>query len=825
MATHCPKCKAENPDTQSFCGDCGTQLIPLKDIPAQTRTLVTPPQELSRGTTIAGRYEIIEQLGTGGMGSVYRVEDTKIHEDVAIKLIKPEIVADKKTIERFRNELKLARKIRHKNVCQMFDLGEAEGTHFITMEYVQGEDLKSFMRRAKQLSIPTVISIAKQICGGLEEAHKLGIVHRDLKPSNIMIDKDGNVHIMDFGIARSMKTEGITGTGVMIGTPEYMSPEQVESKEVDQLSDLYSLGVVLYEMVTGRVPFEAETPLAIAMKHKSEAPKNPKELNTQIPEDLCHVILKCLEKNREQRYQSAEELHSELSKIEKGIPTTEKIVPERKPTIRWKGLLLYSAVVVVLLSVILTGIFLLTGRQKALNSVAVLPLKTISDDPKQVIFADGMTEAIINELAKIRALLPISAQSVMQYKGSTKPMPVIARELNVDAIVEGTVLHAEQRVRITVRLIEGKKDRLLWSDVYESELRDVMGLQSEVARAIADEIKIAITPEEEVRLQSASIVNPEAYEAYLMGKNLLIDWHEERLRKAIDHFERACKIDPDFALGYAGLAEAYAWLGSGAVLPPEDIWPKARLAAEKALEIDEGLSEAHTILAWEKFQYEFEWHEAEKEFKHALELSPNNSTARNVYSFFLGSMEQFEEALTQIRLARKLDPLSLSIQHNEVEILSKAGHYDESQQLGRNLIDSHPEYPEGHHSLARSYSEQGMYEEAITLLHTAIKLFGDNDDYRISILGYLYGRLGRKAEARLMIDKLNEMTLEKKYVSPVHKAWVYIGLDEKDKAFELLEKGYETHASWMPYLKKDYFYDTIRSDPRFKALLKKMNLG
>jgi serine/threonine-protein kinase len=306
----CPKCDSDNAETATYCADCGTQLS-SKEIPV-TKTLEVPTEELTRGTIFASRYEIIEELGKGGMGKVYRVEDKKIKEEVALKLIKPEVASDKKTIERFSNELKMARKIAHRNVCKMYDLGEEKGTHYITMEYVPGEDLKTTIRRVGPLGAGKVVFIAKQMCEGLEEAHSLGVIHRDLKPQNIMIDKGGNARIMDFGIARSIEAKGITGEGVMIGTPEYMSPEQTEAKDVDKRSDIYSLGVVLYEMVTGRVPFEGETPLAIAMKHKSEAPKDPKELNTEIPRDLSLVILKCLEKDKENRYQSAGEVRSEL---------------------------------------------------------------------------------------------------------------------------------------------------------------------------------------------------------------------------------------------------------------------------------------------------------------------------------------------------------------------------------------------------------------------------------------------------------------------------------------------------------------------------------
>jgi len=333
MGIKCPKCFFNNPDDTLYCGKCAAPLHPSEKIPSSlTKTLETPKEELTRGTTFAGRYELIEELGKGGMGRVYKVFDKKIKEEVALKLLKPEISGDEKTIERFTNELKFSRKIVHKNVCRMYDLNEEEGTYYIIMEYVPGEDLNGFIKRAAPLSIGKSISIAKQICKGLSEAHSAGVVHRDLKPGNIMIDKDGNARIMDFGIARSLKAEGITGEGLIIGTPQYMSPEQVEGKKADQRSDIYSLGIILYEMMTGRVPFEGDTPLSIALKHKTEIPKDPREINEQVPEELSHVILKCMEKDKEKRYQKVEGLLSELSDIEEGIPTTDRVLPKKKPT-------------------------------------------------------------------------------------------------------------------------------------------------------------------------------------------------------------------------------------------------------------------------------------------------------------------------------------------------------------------------------------------------------------------------------------------------------------------------------------------------------------
>jgi serine/threonine protein kinase len=330
LANNCPTCLSDNPETSRFCAGCGTQLPTPQDHPTVvTEILQAPIRELTAGSTFAGRYQIIEELGHGGMGKVYKVQDTDINEKVALKLLRPEITLDKEAVERFSNELKLARKISHRNVCRMFDLGRAEGLSFITMEYVPGEDLKSFIHRSKQLTIGTALSIVKQVCEGLGEAHRLGVVHRDLKPGNIMIDKDGDAKIMDFGIARSLSGRGITGTGVMIGTPEYMSPEQVEGKDVNQRSDIYSLGIILYEMVAGRVPFEGDTALSIAMKQKGEAPKNPQSLNPNLPDDLAGVILKCLEKDPPKRYPSAADLRAELEQVEKGLPTTERAAPKR----------------------------------------------------------------------------------------------------------------------------------------------------------------------------------------------------------------------------------------------------------------------------------------------------------------------------------------------------------------------------------------------------------------------------------------------------------------------------------------------------------------
>jgi serine/threonine protein kinase len=407
-----------------------------------------PLKELSTGTIFARRYEVIEELGKGGMGRVYKVFDKKIKEKVALKLLRPEISSDEETVERFSNELKYARKIIHKNVCRMFDLGEEQGTHYITMEYVSGEDLKSMIRMMGRLSPGQAVSITRQVCEGLSEAHKLGVVHRDLKPQNIMIDREGNARIMDFGIARSLKAKGITDGGIIIGTPEYMSPEQVEGKEIDERADIYALGVILFEMLTGKVPFEGDTPLSIAVKHKTEMPPDPRKLNAQVPPDLSQLILNCLEKDKKKRPQSAEEVLSQLGKIEQEVPTSEKVLPQRKPftSRQMKGAIgsRWRLIFALLFVAIAAGLaFLFLRKEKpapppANKRIVVVPFEN-QGAPEDEYFADGMTDEITARLSSISKLEVIGRASALQYKKTDKTPQKIGEELGVGYILYGTV--------------------------------------------------------------------------------------------------------------------------------------------------------------------------------------------------------------------------------------------------------------------------------------------------------------------------------------------------------------------------------------------------
>jgi len=578
MTNKCPKCQYDNPDNTVYCGKCAASL-PSPGQAEVTKTIEAPKEELTRGTTFANRYEIIEELGKGGMGKVYRVEDTELKQEIALKLIKPEISADKKTIERFRNELKIARNIRHKNVCGMYDLGEKEGAYFITMEYIRGEDLKNLIRKIGQLSAGQAITITKQVCDGLSEAHRLDVVHRDLKPQNIMIDTNGDARIMDFGIARSLEAKGITGAGVMIGTPEYMSPEQVEGKDVDQRSDIYSLGIILYEMATGRVPFEGDTPFTVGVKHKSEIPKDPKELNTQIPEDLNSVIMRCLEKDKEKRYQNVEEVRSELANIEKGIPTTERTTPERKPltsreiTLQFnlKKLLFPAFVVGALVIAVVMVIWQPWSQQtsvmapKIKNSIAVISFQNQTGDKAFDYLRKAIPDLLITSLERNGKLYVATwerMQDLLVQLGH-KDVEVIDRKMGVELcrkegienLVLGSFIKAGDTFATDVKVLDVETRKLLRSSSSKGEgASSIINRQiDELTREISESLGLARKDvgSADLRMSDVTTSSMEAYRYYLEGKE---NYRKFYFVDAQIAFRKAVELDPDFAMAHYQVA-------------------------------------------------------------------------------------------------------------------------------------------------------------------------------------------------------------------------------------------------------------------------------
>jgi serine/threonine protein kinase/Tfp pilus assembly protein PilF len=793
----CPKCHQENTADSAFCRKCGTRFN-AEGNASLTQTLDTSKDGLFRGKLFAGRYEIIEELGTGGMGRVYRAFDKKVGEEVALKLLKPEIAAEKRIVERFRSELKTARKIRHQNVCAMFDLQEEGDILFITMEYVAGEDLRSFIRRSGRLTVDKSIFVAKQICDGLAEAHRLGVVHRDLKPQNIMIDREGSAHIMDFGIARSLKSEEATEAGFIIGTPGYMSPEQADGQDADQRSDLYALAVILYEMLTGRRPFEADSARSLVSRQRTEIPPDPRLLNPQIPESLGRLIIKGLEKEPAKRYQRAEELHKELSEIEMSLATMGTALvsppPQQEKTTTIKK-----------------------------NSIAVLPFADLSPQRDQEYFCDGLAEELINALAKLRGLKVTARTSAFASKGKDIDVREIGKQLGVGIVLEGSVRKAGARLRITAQLIDVTEGYHLWSERYDRNFEDIFAIQEEITLAIVDNLRISLLGEEKASLIKRYTQDPEAYNFYLQGRHFWFTRTVEGIQKGMQCFRQAIEKDPNYALAYSGIADCYSNLGFY-FLAPQDAFPKAMAAAKQALELDDTLAEAHTSMAFILDKHEWNWSAADMEFKKAMELNPNYANAHHWYALYLGAMDRWVESAAEAKKALDLEPLSAQFRMVLGVTFYQMRLYDKAVEELKKTIEMDPTFFPAHFFLGWwMYPEMAMFEQALAEAQKAIELTR-GASITVAALGYAYAMAGRSEQARKVLGELDEFS-KKTYVSPVAVAAIHARLGEIDKAFEYLEKAYETRDHWMDYLKVLHMLSPLQADPRFYGLLKKMNLA
>jgi len=856
MGVKCPKCQHENPDDTIFCGKCATRL-PSPEKAEVTETLETPKEELTTGSTFAERYQIIEELGKGGMGRVYKAHDTKIKEKIALKLIKPEIAKDKKTIERFSNELRLARKVRHKNVCGMFDIGEEKGTHYITMEFVPGEDLRSLIRRIGQLPIGKSIAIAKQICEGLAEAHRLGVVHRDLKSNNIMIDKEGNVRIMDFGIARSIEAKGITGAGVMIGTPEYMSPEQVEGKEVDQRSDIYSLGIILYEMVTGRVPFEGDTPFTIGVKHKSESPKDPKELNTQLPEDQNLVILRCLEKDKEKRYQSAGEVRAELTRIEKGIPTTEIEIPKRKPltsreitvTFGIKKLFI-PAIVVVALIIAAVVIWQLLPQKEVVpapiieNSIAVISFENQTGDKAYDHLQKVIPNLLITNLENTGYFYVVTWERLRDLlkqigKGD---MEIIDRDLGfelchmegIEAIVLGSYAKAGDMFATDVKVLNIETKRLIKSSSSKGEGVDsILKTQiDELSRDISQGMGISELNIKAAALRIAEVTTTsiEAYSYFLRGDEAVDKFYFDEARRLL---EKAVELDPTFASAYLRLAWVYETLGirearneafekakifSERVTEKEKLYIDADYARrierdqEKRLRILEQLvkkypKEKLARYYLGRYYQGTDDHKAIEEYNKALELDPNYAFVLNqiAYTYAFSDVEDYEKAIEYLERYASLSPGEPNPFDSMGEVYFRMGKLDEAVAKYKEALKIKPDFFWSNWNIAYIYALKEDYAEAMKWINIFIDgppSIGIKAEGHMT-KGYYHFFLGRFKQSLSEVDRADEIfkelkdELAKAFVDYT-KGWIYYHLGELELSKKHFKSWFDIYTKNIP---------------------------
>jgi TolB-like protein/Tfp pilus assembly protein PilF len=793
---------------------------------------------LTSGTRL-GPYEVLSPLGAGGMGEVWKARDTRLRREVAIKVLPAAFSADADRLRRFESEALAASSLNHPNILTVHDTGVLDGAPYVVSELLEGATLRERLSSGR---LPTrkAVDYSAQAARGLAVAHEKGIVHRDLKPDNLFVTSDGRVKILDFGLAKIVTpssragdpteapTQGLdTEPGVILGTAGYMSPEQVRGEAADARSDLFSLGAVLYEMLTGRRAFQGKSSVETLNAILKDDPPSLISQAAGIPPALERIVRRCLEKSRDERFHSARDLAFALEEVAETSAASGAAAPAASTAGRKRRapLLAVAAAAIVLTGLLAANVAGIRNRifgaagGGGVRSLAVLPLENLSRDPEQLYFADGMTEELITDLAQIRSLRVISRTSVMGYRATKKPLPQIARELGVDAVLEGSVQKSGGRVRITAQLIEAPTDKHLWAKSYERDLRDILSLQSEVARAVAAEIRAALTPAEEARLGKALPVDPELHELLLRGRYLLNNAAgEQDLRRAVGLFEEAIASNPSSAEAYALLAWSHTSF-TDFYLPPWETMPRAKAAAIRAVELDDSLADAHVMLGFIGTAYDWNWAAAEKECRRAIELNPSSAVAHDVYANFLTVVGREREALIEIQRAEALDPLSVVVHADGINLLFQLHRYEDAVQRARRALALAPEGDMLHAMLAFVYVQQRRFPQAVSEAEQALQ--ATDSPLIKAMTGGVFSAAGQADRSRRFLEELLEVS-RKRYVCPSELGMIALSLGDKEQAFRWLEKGFRDRSICMQYLRQDPRLASVHGDPRYEDLLRRL---